>query len=76
MNQPTPCIACLNKLKLGRHDKPHDNLVLVKTTHFRGSMFGGLEEFAYRCSTCSTLIDHTNDKNEFAPWWWIASSKA
>jgi uncharacterized protein (DUF983 family) len=73
MNQPTqPCSACLEQVKKGRYDDPHPALHVVKTTPYRGSMFGGWEETTYQCRECSAIIDHTNDKNEFAPFWWFA----
>ena len=39
-------------------------------------MFGGFEEITYSCSTCAAIIEHTNDKNEVAPFWWFVSSQS
>lgn len=75
MTAPTPCQACQEQLKKGRRDSPHSELRHVDTRPFRGSMFGGWEESTYQCTVCGSVIEHTNDKNEFAPWWWLASSE-
>jgi hypothetical protein len=37
-------------------------------------MFGGHEEVIYRCSVRSSVIEHTNDKNEFAPYWYFIAA--
>lgn len=75
MTAPSPCLACLEQVKKGRHDAPHSDLRLTDTRPCRGSMFGGWEEFTYQCSVCGSVIEHTNDKNEFSPWWWFASTE-
>lgn len=38
-------------------------------------MFGGWEESTYQCNVCGSVIEHTNDKNEFAPWWWLVGAE-
>jgi hypothetical protein len=70
----SPCRACLEQVAKGRHDGPHSALAAVTVKPFRGSMFGGWEETTYKCQTCSAIIEHTNDKNEFAPFWWFPES--
>ncbi len=34
-------------------------------------MFGGHEEYVYKCADCGTLIYHMHDKNDFMPFWYI-----
>lgn len=74
MAQTTPCPDCLEQVKKGRHDDPHQNLVGIASRTFRGYMSGGWEEDTYRCTVCGSLIATTNDKNEVAPWWWFTKS--
>jgi hypothetical protein len=67
-----PCAACREQVTKGRHDRPHAALLAIDTREARGSMFGGWEETTYRCQTCSAVIEHTNDRNEVAPFWWFS----
>ena len=60
---------------MGRRDKPHPQLKVLNSRECRGSMFGGWEETTYRCDECGALIEHTNDKNEFAPFWYFVDEK-
>jgi hypothetical protein len=77
MSELTPCDACSELiLNGGRSTKPHPALHLVEERPFRGAMLGGWEETTYRCKTCSAVIEHTNDKNEFAPFWWLSNGSA
>jgi hypothetical protein len=69
--QIAPCAACQNQLSARRRAAPHPRLTLLATYEARGAMWGGHEEFDYRCEDCGTRIHHTNDKNEFTPFWWI-----
>jgi hypothetical protein len=66
-----PCFACQKQVNMSRNSPPHCNLHLIETKSFRSSMFGGWEETTYRCLVCYSSIEHTNDKNEFAPFWWF-----
>jgi len=34
-------------------------------------MFGGHEEYIYKCSTCGSLMFHMHDKNDMMPFWYI-----
>jgi hypothetical protein len=70
MTEITPCSACLVQVKKGRHDSPHGNMVLVDSRTF-DSMLGGWEEYTYQCTSCGSIIEQTNDKNEVPPWWWF-----
>jgi hypothetical protein len=72
--QNIPCSACLEQVKANRLSKPHPALEFVGQKPFRGSTFGGWEEKAYQCRICGSAIEHTNDKNEFAPFWWFTRS--
>jgi hypothetical protein len=36
----------------------------------------GHEETIYRRATCGSFIEHTNDKNEFAPFWYVVNDPA
>ena len=72
MNAVKPCAACREQVTKGRHDQPHAALLAIDTKEARGSMFGGWEETTYRCQTCSAVIEHTNDRNEVAPFWWFS----
>jgi hypothetical protein len=74
MGKSALCAACDDLIKTGgRFSEPHKALRLIETRPRRGSMFGGWEETTYQCETCSAVIEHTNDKNEFPPFWWEAS---
>ncbi len=74
MGEPgQPCAACREQVTKGRRDRPHAALAMIDGKECRGSMFGGWEETTYRCRECSAVIEHTNDKNEFAPFWWFAT---
>ena len=75
MTDPTPCQARQDQLKKGWHDLPHSDLRHVDTRPFRGSMFGGWEESTFQRAVCGSVIEHTNDRSEFAPWWWPASTE-
>jgi uncharacterized protein (DUF983 family) len=41
------------------------------TEEFRGSMFGGHEEYVDKCATCGSLMYHMHDKNDIMPFWYI-----
>jgi hypothetical protein len=71
MTLPVQCPACLEQVTKGRHGEPHDALRCIDTKEFRGSMFGGWEEMTYQCQTCRSIVHHTNDKNEVAPFWYF-----
>jgi endogenous inhibitor of DNA gyrase (YacG/DUF329 family) len=75
MHPSNPCPACQAQVTKNRRDAPHSELVVMEVKPFRGSMFGGWEETIYRCRTCEAVIEHTNDKNEFAPFWWFAQEQ-
>ncbi len=68
---PTPCADCKEQVTKGRQTDPHQHLRLLSTRPFRGSMFGGWEEMTYQCGVCGAVVEHTNDKNEFPPFWWF-----
>jgi len=68
---PIPCSACKEKVEEDRRSLPHQDLEITEVKKFRGSMFGGWEETTYKCRICSSVIRHTNDKNEFAQFWWF-----
>ena len=74
MTTSTPCHDCQQQVTKGRRDGPHSHLRLVDSHAFRGSMFGGSEEATYQCGVCGALITHTNDKNDFAPFWWFVDA--
>jgi hypothetical protein len=75
MTGPSPCQAYRDQLKNGRHYSPHSDLRYVDTRPFRGSMFGGGEEATYQRAVCGSVTEHINDKNECAPWWWLACTE-
>ena len=70
-----PCAECLEQTKKNRRDQPHPNLVL-KESKSRRSMFGGWEDETYECKTCETIIEHSTDKMEAAPFWLLKEPKS
>jgi len=63
------CENCEKQKSEGRRGNPHSDLQLQSEKPFRGSMFGGWEEVTYLCKVCGSKVHHTNDKNEFPPFW-------
>ena len=37
-------------------------------------MFGGHEEYVYKCADCGSLMYHMHDKNDFMPFWYIVDN--
>lgn len=72
MEEVQRCVACKKQETLGRRDGPHADLVVMQERPGR-SIMGGWEETDYRCRVCSSTMTHTNDKNEFAPYWWFTN---
>ena len=61
-------------MKLGREARPHFKLRMVKTVEFQREMRAGpYEESVYECRACFSTIMHTNDTNEFPPFWWFTN---
>lgn len=65
------CDLCTEQTTKSRRDNPHQYLELIEEKPIRGSMFGGWEEYTYICKKCGATMHHTNDKNEFLPFWTI-----
>jgi endogenous inhibitor of DNA gyrase (YacG/DUF329 family) len=69
------CPACLQQVTKGRHGQAHQALQVVESKEFRGAKTGGWEETTYQCSTCGSTIEYTNDRNEFAPFWYFVEAR-
>ena len=74
MTKPEPCTACKEQEKKRLYDPPHNKLSVVWQKSFRGSMFGGHEEYVYKCADCGSLMYHMHDKNDFMPFWYIVDN--
>jgi len=73
MSDIKPCAECQVQETMLRRDVPHENLSYIAGKSVRGSMFGGHEEYIYRCRNCGVLMYHMDDKNDFMPYWYIVS---
>ena len=65
MTKYPPCAACKHQVTLKRNAKPHAAMVVVETEKADG------EETTYKCEMCGSLIGHTTDPDEIAPFWWF-----
>jgi hypothetical protein len=68
MNEITPCKACEVQMKRGRLARPHTNQSVLASKAFLGSL-RRYEEYIFKCRTCGTLMQYTNDRRERGPSW-------
>jgi hypothetical protein len=69
--QKRPCAFCSKQLTMKRKSQPHGGLVVVETWAHDSSKGKAWEEVTYKCQFCGSVIEHTNDPEEIAPFWWI-----
>lgn len=51
------CVDCKELIGKGRHTPPHNNLIQTDFKEIK-SMFGGANEYYYKCKACSATWMH------------------